>query len=349
MNYPSYHMYQEILEQPEAVAGFLGQERETAAAIAEVLRHRTIENVVLVARGTSDHAAQLAKYLFQCVNGLPVMLAAPSVHTLYGAKVRVMSSLVIGISQSGEGLDVVEVVDQARQGGALTVGITNFATSPLARTAEYSMFCHAGVEQSLAATKTYLTQLAALYLLSFTWAGRVDLLVELDRVPGALREVLAMESQIKAVAPRYRYMQECVVCGRGFNYATALEGALKMKETSYVGSQPYSTADFLHGPIAVIDEGFPVFLVAPPGKAFPDVLALCQELGRRQAETIVFSSEPSILDLATVPLRVPATVDELLSPLIYAVPFQLLSLHIALAKGYNPDHPRGLKKVTLTR
>lgn len=116
-----------------------------------------------------------------------------------------------------------------------------------------------------------------------------------------------------------------------------------------MGSRPYSVADFLHGPVAVTDEGFPVFLVAPPGKAFPDVLALCRQLGRRQAETIVVSSEPPVLDLATVPLRIPATVDELLSPLIYAVPSQLLSLHIALAKGYDPDHPRGLKKVTLTR
>ncbi|HHV61321.1 MAG TPA: SIS domain-containing protein [Firmicutes bacterium] len=349
MDYLSYHMYREILEEPQAVARMVEMEGDKIRGLARILRERDIDCIVIAARGTSDNAAQLAKYLFEYINGVPVSLAAPSIYTLYGARVKLDKALVLGVSQSGEGLDVVEVVKHAREAGAVTIGITNNEGSALARTAEHTIFCRAGEEKSVAATKTYVTQLMAFYMLSFEWAGRSDLLGELSRAPEYLDRVLTMEEGIREIVPRYRYMKECVVTGRGFNYSTALEAALKVKETCYVGSQPYSVADFLHGPIAIVEEGFPVFVIAPPGKAFPNFMELCTKLRTRKAETIVLSSAPEILDISTVPLRIPFELEEVLTPLVYITPMQLFSFHLALVKGFNPDRPRGLKKVTVTR
>ncbi|NPV53078.1 MAG: SIS domain-containing protein [Firmicutes bacterium] len=349
IDYHSYHMHREIMEEPQVVARMMEMEGDKIRGLARIVRERDIGCIVIAARGTSDNAAQLARYLFEYINGVPVSLAAPSIYTLYGAKVKLDKALVLGVSQSGEGLDVVEVVKHAREAGAVTIGITNNEGSALARTAEHAIFCRAGEEKSVAATKTYVAQLVGFYMLSLEWAGRSDLLGELARMPGYMERVLAMEEGIRGIVPRYRYMKECVVTGRGFNYCTALEAALKVKETCYVGSQPYSVADFLHGPIAIIEEGFPTFVIAPPGKAFPNVMELCAELRDRKAETIVLSSAPEILEMGTVPLKIPFELDEVLTPLVYIAPMQLFSFHLALVKGLNPDQPRGLKKVTLTR
>ncbi|MGE5553570.1 MAG: SIS domain-containing protein [Betaproteobacteria bacterium] len=349
MEAQSYHMFQEILEEPQTVARTVEAELENVRKIVRLVRARKIEYVLIAARGTSDNAAQFAKYLFEVVNGVPVSLAAPSVYTVYKASLKSLRrSLVLSISQSGEGLDVIEVVRAAREGGALTVAVTNNRSSTLARSAEHVIVGSAGEERSVAATKTYLAQLVALVLLSSAWADREDLLNGLRQLPAQIEQTLSMEERIKSVVPRYRYMSDCVVIGRGFNYCTALEAALKIKETCYVGSQPYSSADFLHGPIAVVEEGFPVFVIAPPGKAFPSVLGVAEELVQRKAELVALTSDPGLLGKATVPLPVPVQVDETLSPLLYVVPMQLLAYHLTVIKGLNPDRPRGLTKVTRT-
>lgn len=344
----THHMHAEILEQPQAIARTLRIEEGNVRAVARAIRETDIEFVVVAARGTSDNAGQLAKYLIEYINGRAVSMAAPSIHTLYRASLKLDKALVLGISQSGEGPDVVRVLEQARAGGAITVGITNNEDSVMARTVEYPILCRAGLERSVAATKTFLTQLMALYMLSFLWADRGDLFGELREIPQYVERVLTMEEVIQNKAERYRYMSECVVIGRGLNYCTAFEAALKMKETSYVVAEPYSSADFLHGPVALIEEGFPAFLVAPPGEAFRDMAALMEELKKRGAETIVLSSNPEILTGATTAFAVPFEVREVFTPLVYTVPLQLFSYHLARVKGLDPDRPRGLKKVTLT-
>lgn len=345
----SHYMRQEILEEPDAAEEILRREEGKIRELAGLLQRRDISCIVLAARGTSDHAAQLGKYLFEYLTGIPVSLAAPSLYTLYHARMALERALVVGISQSGESADVNEVVKRSREFGALTVGITNNEDSALARSAEHSIFCRAGVEKSVAATKTYIGQLMALYMLAIAWAGKEDMLVELRRIPGHIRKVLSVEENVREMVPRYRYMQECVVAGRGFNYCTALEAALKLKETCYVHAQPYSAADLMHGPIAAVDEGFPVFLVAPPGAPLASMTELARDLRGRRAETIVLSSDPGILDTATVPLEVPVELDELFTPLVYIVPMQLFSYHLAVTMGHNPDRPRTLNKVTITR
>ncbi len=342
-------MLDEIYEQPQAIARAVEQEYANVARLVAELRDREIRHVVIAARGTSDNAATYAKYLIEIVGGFPVSLAAPSVYTLYDATVNLAGSLVLGISQSGQATDVVKTLSVARAAGALTAGITNVADSPLSSVSDFTLLCHAGEERSVAATKTYTTALALIALLVGQWANHAELLNGLRAVPDQIQATLVMDETVAAAVERYRYIQECAVLARGLNQPTALEAALKMTETSYLVAKPYSGADFLHGPIAMVSEGFPCFLFAPEGRAYPSMVELALKLRERAAELIIVAHSPEILALATKPLAVPLPIHELLSPLVYIVPGQLWAYHLALTRGQNPDKPRGLTKVTLTR
>jgi glucosamine--fructose-6-phosphate aminotransferase (isomerizing) len=214
---------------------------------------------------------------------------------------------------------------------------------------DHVLLCHAGEERSVAATKTYTTALAVVAQLVAILTERRDLQHELSRVSTALRAALTVEENVAIAVERYRYVQECAVLGRGINQATALESALKLTETSYVVAKPYSGADFLHGPIAMVDRGFPCLLYAPEGRAYPSMIELALKIRDRRGEMVVFSSEKEILDLARSPIEVPVKIDELLSPLAYILPGQLFAYYLAATRGENPDQPRGLSKVTLTR
>ncbi|MCP4542158.1 MAG: SIS domain-containing protein [Chloroflexi bacterium] len=343
------HLRQEIYEQPEVLTRFLKGQTETAAQIADAIRTRQACYVAIAARGTSDNAARYAQYLFGALNRLPVALATPSLFSIYNTPLQMSNALVLGISQSGQSPDIVSVVESGRQQGALTVAVTNEPVSPLAQAAEYVLPLNAGDERSVAATKTYTAQLAALALLAVQLSGDGELLAQLRRMPEAVKGTLALEEPIAQVAQRYTYATECVVLGRGYNYSTAFEIALKLKELTYIVTEPYSSADFRHGPVAIIDRGFPAIVVAPQGQVYPDMLALTRELAAREAELITISGQDELLQLAQTPLRLPVTLPEWLSPFTCIVPGQLLAMHVTLAKGYDPDHPRGLKKVTETR
>lgn len=340
-------MLQEIREQPAALERLLQNELERVQALAQAARDRNISMLFLAARGTSDHAAVFAKYLAEIIAGLPAALAAPSVFTLYGASVRLNHALVLGISQSGKAADAIQVLNAARAAGQLTGCITNDPESPMAQAAEHPLYCHAGLEKSLPATKTYTTSLALVFALIAALADRKDLQDELRRVPEWVSQALALEERVAEHAERYRYMEECVVLARGINQCSALETSLKLSETSYLRAHPFSAADFLHGPIAVVDEGYPCILVAPSGQGYPVMEELVTELQQREAELLILSDRPEMLERATTPLPMPA-VPEYLSPLVGIVVAQLFAYHLARVKGRNPDSPRGLKKVTHT-
>ncbi|HZT42668.1 MAG TPA: SIS domain-containing protein [Chthonomonadaceae bacterium] len=342
-------MLEEIYEQPQAIARAVEQGYTDVAALVEDLREREVRHVVIAARGTSDNAATYAKYLLEIVAGVPVALAAPSIYTLYDAHVDLAGSLVLGISQSGQATDVVQTLSAARATGALTACITNVEGAPITAVSDHTLLCHAGEEKSIAATKTYTCTLALIALLAGQWANRVALLEGLRALPEQIRSTLAIDETVAQTVERYRYIQECAVLARGLNLATALEAALKMTETSYLVAKPYSGADFLHGPIAIISEGFPCFLYAADGPAYPSLVELAVKLKERAAERVIIAHSPEILALATRPLEIAAVIDELLSPLLYIVPGQLWAYHLARARGHNPDRPRGLTKVTLTR
>ncbi len=342
-------MRDEIGEQPQAVAQTCERERANVAALVADLREREIRHVVIAARGTSDHAATYAKYLLEIVAGVSVALAAPSVVTLYDARVNLSGCLVLGISQSGQATDVVQTLSSARSSGALTACIVNVDNSPLTQVSDYVLRCHAGPERAVAATKTYTTTLALIVELAGQWANDRALLDGLRAVPDQMQAALALDEPIARAVERYRYIQECAVLARGLNQATALEAALKMTETSYLGARAYSAADFLHGPIAMVSEGFPCVLFAPDGRAYPMMVEVALKLRERLAELIVVAHASEILDLAARPLPMPSGIDERLSPLVYIVAGQLWACHLALTRGQNPDRPRGLTKVTLTR
>jgi glutamine---fructose-6-phosphate transaminase (isomerizing) len=338
----------EIHEQPAVLRGMLQRANGAIEALADAIRATRIEHVLVAARGTSDHAATYAKYLFGMVNGLPVGLAAPSMYTLYDAPPTLRNTLVLGISQSGMSPDIVAVVENGRAQGMVTAALTNASASPLAQAAEHVIPLGAGEERSVAATKTYTAELMALAMLSAALADDEGPRRELAQVPEAVAGALSLEPTLAQRAERYRYMEQCAVISRGYNYATALEIALKLKELTYTDTTPYSSADFLHGPIAVVRPGYPVLIIAPTGRAQPALRELVDELAGRGAELLIISDDPALTARAELPLRLPMALPEWLSPIPAVVPGQLLGYHLALARGLDPDRPRGLSKVTET-
>jgi glutamine---fructose-6-phosphate transaminase (isomerizing) len=328
----------EIAEQPDSLARLLRDGRDEIDALAARIVEARPAFVVVVARGSSDNAARYAQVLLGVRNGLTVGLAAPSIVTLYGGRPDLSGALVVGISQSGVSPDVVAVVDEARRQGAITAAFVNDAASPLARAAEHVVRLHAGPERAVAATKTYLAELGALAMLSASLSGHGwD---ELAALPARLAEALEEPRAIDAA--RFAGSKRLVVLGRGFHYATAFEIALKVKETSYVLAEAASTADFLHGPVAVMEEGLPALIVAA-GRTPPELPSLLVRL----PELVVISDRAELLGRAALGLRCPS-VPDWLSPLVAIVPGQRFAVALARARGLDPDAPRGLTKVTET-
>lgn len=343
------HLYQEIQEQPAVLHRLLTRERSVVQDLATAIQQRQVTHIVIAARGTSDNAGRYAQYLLGAVNGFVVALATPSLFSLYHQPPRVGNALVLGISQSGKSPDIVAVLAEARRQGALTAAITNFPDSDLGQQADYVINLQAGVEQSIAATKTYTSELAAIALLSATLAQNQEMHDALAQIPETVTATLALDREIARIAERYRYMRDCVVIGRGYNYATAFELALKLKELTYTIAEPYSSADFMHGPLALIEHGFPAIVIAPTGVVLPELQRFMQTLQQREAEIIAISDDAATLALARTRLALPRPVPEWLSPLTAIIPGQLLAMHLAYVRDYDPDHPRGIRKVTETR
>ena len=341
-------MLREIHEQPQALEKTLKGEAKNIRALAARINDMGPRFIMLVARGTSDNAATYAKYLLEGVNGIPCLLAAPSLITVYRRRIDLKGSVVLGISQSGEGTDINQVLAHGRSQGALTVGITNSAKSAITEMSDAVIRLRAGREKALAATKTYTAQLLSIMMLSAALKGGKDPFADLDPVPDLVSKTLNTESRVREIAPRYRYMEHCVIIGRGFNYGTVKEVALKLMETSYVVAQPFSTADFMHGPIAMAGPGFPVFVCAASGRMAVPVRNLITGLAQRQVETLVVAASKAALRDAAVPVPMPVNPGETVSPILYIVPFQFLACFIAQTKGIDPDSPRFLQKVTKT-
>jgi glucosamine--fructose-6-phosphate aminotransferase (isomerizing) len=339
----------EIREQPEALGRLLEDGRESAERIATAVRAFAPRFVVIAARGSSDNAARYAQYLFGAHNRLPVCLATPSLFTYYDAAPSLAGALVVGVSQSGQSPDIVAVVESGRKQGALTLAITNRPGSPLSLAAEHTLPLLAGEERAVAATKTYTSQLCALAMLSAALEAAPARWAELSRVSGLVEQAIGLNDAVDERVGRYRYAEHFVVVGRGFNYSTAFEVALKMKETSYLVAEPYSPADLLHGPVAMIDRGFPALLVAPSGRVLSDMAELAGQLERRNAELVAISDDPGVLGRARAALPLPPGIPEWVSPMVAVVPGQIWAVALARTRGLDPDQPRGLSKVTETR
>lgn len=343
----------EIAEQPEALARFLDEQAGGVAALGRALRRQRITSVVVAARGSSDNAARYAQYLLGLHHGLPVALAAPSLGTVYGRHPRFEGALVVGVSQSGASPDVVGVVAAAAAQGRPTVAVTNDPRSALAAAAEVVVLLHAGVERSVAATKTYTCSLAALALLSAALedgegacSARVDGLRALPAVVAAVLDGAAQP--VRHAATAVEWGERCVVLGRGLNFATACETALKVRELTGVAAEAFSPPDLLHGPVAALAPGTPVVVVAPTEPSAAHVASLLPRLTERGAVTLVISRQQDLLARATVALPLAAEPQPWLSPVAAVLPGQLLAACLAEARGTDPDRPAGLQKVTRT-
>jgi glucosamine--fructose-6-phosphate aminotransferase (isomerizing) len=340
----------EIYEQPEAITRMLDTEAERVAWISQKLSPYQFSYALVAARGTSDNAARYGQYIFGAINHLSVALAAPSLFTRYQAPPRLEGALVIGISQSGQSPDIVSVIEEGRQQGAPTIAITNDLESPLALAAEYKIGLGVGKEQSVAATKTYTAQLTALAMLALSLTEALNPLRPLQDIPGVLERALASEPQAKVAAASLAKASHTVFIGRGFNYSTAHEISLKCKELANMQAEPYSSADFLHGPIAMVEPGFPVNLVSM-GNTFRDELSALAENVHERGGSLITIGDAILegqIDSRDLFIPVPSGLPEWLSPIAAILPGQLLAYHLSQARGFDPDQPRSLRKITLT-
>jgi glucosamine--fructose-6-phosphate aminotransferase (isomerizing) len=339
----------EIHEQPEVLNTLLDSQMGAASLIADAIRQRKPSYVYLAARGSSDNAGIYAKYLLGSFNGLPVAMATPSLFTLYDRHLFLKDGLILGISQSGQSPDIVKVLEEGHRQGALTAAITNVTDSPLAQSADFVLDICAGQEKAVAATKTYTASLMAVAMLVAALADDPAMHDELSRISTAVQMALDVEDKVARATERFRYMTHCVVLGRGYNYANAFEWALKLKELTYCVAQPYSTADFRHGPIAMVEPGFPIMAIAPHGAVFPDMEGLLARLNNDlRAELVVISDDEAALAQAKAPLPLSRNIPEWATPIVSIVLAQLFCYHLTQVKGFDPDAPRSLNKVTRT-
>src|SRR6266550_861205 len=340
-------MLQEIAEQPAALARTIQSERAKISRLGVFLKQRDINLIVLVARGSSDNAALFGRYLLEITTGIPVSLSAPSVHTLYRAKLNLQHALVIGVSQSGEGEDINEVLENVRESGAFTVGITNEPASAMVDVVDETLLMHGGRERSVAATKTFTGQMLLFYLLAESLAETKPAW-SCDVIPDFAARSLEQQPAILELVQRYVFMENCVVVGRGLAYANAYELALKLMETGYVVAERFSSADFLHGPVAMIERHFPVILFAPPGVMLKGTKDLIGRLHELRADTLAITGDIDAAARCTRSIIMPRELDEFLAPIPYIIPAQLFAALLAEAKGLDPDKPRSLSKVTRT-
>ncbi len=338
-------MLAEIAEQPVVLEKTIRMETEKLKKLGAFLRARDVNLIVLAARGSSDNAAFFGRYLLEITTGIPVSLAAPSVYTLYKSALKLNRALVIGVSQSGEGADINQVLESAKKSGAFTLGITNFADSTMAKIADETLLIHAGREKSVAATKTYTGQMLHFYLLASILA---DAKLEYEKIPEYTNRALNLQTEIAELVQRYVFMENCVVVGRGLNYGNSYELALKLMETCYVVAERFSSADFFHGPLAIVERRFPVVMIAPRGVTQQSNLDLLERLKELHADSFSITNDEKIAALSSRSLMLPAEIEEFLSPIPFIVPAQLFAALLADAKGLNADAPRSLSKITTT-
>ncbi len=340
-------MLQEIAEQPAALEKTIAEERVKIARLGKSIKQQEIDLIVLVARGSSDNAALFGRYLLEITTGIPVSLSAPSVHTLYHAKLNLKRALVIGVSQSGEGEDINRVLENARAGGAFTIGITNEPSSSMVKLVDETLLMHGGRERSVAATKTFTGQMMLFYMLAAALGKDVQT-IDYAKIPDFADKALEQKPAIVELVQRYVFMENCVVVGRGLAYANAYEFALKLMETCYVVAERFSSADFLHGPVAMIERHFPVILFASPGVMLEGTKDLIQRLRELRADTLTITGDLDAAAKSSRSIVMPREIDEFLAPIPYIIPAQLFAALLAEAKGLDADAPRSLSKVTRT-
>jgi glucosamine--fructose-6-phosphate aminotransferase (isomerizing) len=340
---PGALMRREIAEQPARWQDALAQAGDQLRAVRSRIRSRPPRSVLFVARGTSDHAALYAGYLVQTALRVPAASASPSVVTLYGGAPDLRDVLVVAVSQSGGSPDLVAFLEMARDRGAETLTLTNNASSALAGISDETIDILAGEETAVAATKSYTGELLALAALF----ADDDTAAQLPGLPELGDQVLANATgRVEELAARYRYASRVMTAARGYSSASAREAALKLVETSYVSAHGMSSADLLHGPVALLDQSVPLLCFASAGPDATEIQDLAVLAAGRGVDVDVIG-DGTVLG-RTLPAVLPRDVRPELRPILEILPAQLLAAEVAVARGYDPDAPRGLSKVTRT-
>jgi len=342
-------MEKEIFEIPKSIASCIDYNQGIFDDIKRCIDEKSIKFIMIAARGTSDHAGEYFKYIVESQIGLPVILAAPSITTMYHSQYKLADALVVGISQSGMAADVIEVIENGNKSGALTIGITNNLYSNLAKAAQKHLYCNCGEEKSVAATKTFVSQLTLLAKLACVLKGQCNIEDELQKAAQDIEEILNKKDEIYEIAKSFASMESCFTLSRGYNYPIAKESALKLQECTYVEAKSYSTSDFMHGPIAMIDDESNCFIYSNEDRFTEELVAGAKKIKEYGARVIVFSNNRDLLEIGDVSIEVTGASIDMISPFYMAVAIQLFACGLAKAKGINPDKPRHLKKVTITK
>lgn len=343
-------MLKEILEQP-AILARIEKENETILnSLVVELDEKGTNHAVFAGRGTSDHASIYGQYLFGIYKGVVSALAIPSCITLYDGKLDFKDDLVIGVSQSGEAADALAVIEQGNECGAVTVAITNNEKSPMAKIAKYHLFCAAGLEESVAATKTFTAQMYLIALLTAYWSKNTELLGYLRKLPEIAEEMLRnCQCDIEKHIERFRFMKEGFVLSRGITYAMALEAALKIQETCYIKMKGYAISDFYHGPLAQLDSESPLIILAPKGKISEDIKTFNAKMEEIGIQSLIVTDDALLCGHSENSILLPDTGCEVTQAFLFAIFAQRFAEYLSISKGLNPDSPRLLKKVTITK
>ncbi|PJF47457.1 MAG: SIS domain-containing protein [Chloroflexi bacterium] len=347
---PGAHMRAEIFEQPEALARLLERASAVLSPVARAARNCAF--AVLAARGSSDNASIYGKYLLEGQARIPTALAAPSLFTLYDTPPRLAGALVVGVSQSGAAADVIAVLEAGQRQGALTLAITNTPGSPITAAAEHVLLLDVGPERALAATKTVTAQCAAYAGLVAAMQDNAALKQHLHHLPHYVRNALSREPLLTAWVPSLFKEKRLAVIGRGYAYGAAHEIALKLKETCFISAHAYSAADFLHGPLALIEPGYPVIILLNHDETQATTIQVIARILERGGRIFCLATSPAAAALPAHPRLNALVVDapsSLLSPIAFIAVGQLLALNLSLQLGHNPDQSRGVSKVTVTK
>lgn len=341
-------MYDEIMEQPRVLAGIEAKNAKTLEALVGEIKAQDIKQVVIAARGTSDHCGIYAKYLIEMLLHIPVSLSAPSVNTLYGAELCYRDALVIAISQSGMAEDALAVIKNANKSNCITVAVTNKEDSPLATEAKYNLDCAAGLEKSVAATKTFTASMYLCALLTAKWSGDAELKQALDALPGIMQKEMDKAESIMGLAREYTFMSDCIVLARGLMYPIALEASLKMMETTYTNARGFAVSDFQHGPLALIQDNTPVFLYCASDESKDNVLSAVARYKELGAYILMVTDDRENAKDADKCILAEKS-SKYTQPIQQAGIAQLFACGLAQAKRRNPDAPRSIKKITITK
>ncbi len=341
-------MQQELFSEPTVIRDAISENENQVNAIASAVEKNKIKNITIIGRGTSDNAGLCFKYITEILSGIPVGTAHPSVTTMFGGNVDYSSHLVIAISQSGKSVDTLAVLDGARKKGGLTVAVTNDPLSPLAKAAHYHLYLAAGEEKSVAATKTFAAELVVLYMLAIALSGKKNIMPTLYNVPDKVSEIIKMIPSIRSLAEATRNEHSFIVLSRGPMQGVGKELSLKLAECCYSMANFYSVTDFMHGPLALLEEGVNVILIAPKGECTTNYIDMATRAKLLGANVYAFSDIPEVLNIANVGVKMPEA-DFMTATFTYAMAIHLYSLNLAIEKGLNPDTPRNLKKVTITK